>query len=257
MSVLGFAPVAEVPPTPCTVCGAPMVATEPQFLHQDPELACPYCGRRETLPRDAAQLHRHLRLRLLQLSQAREAAEAPLRTFKLMNDSWPPAIAMVLVMAIYQAWSLSNNWRALGKLDPSQAILGLVPLAASIGMVSGWLGMRRVFSRRLRPILRARPPHAPGLAARCRNCGGNLPPVRAPQVLCSYCGAGNLLDAALTANAAALLQQEAREYQRRLQPWARDAALYHAPVRAFYLYGAVGAFVGLLLSGLGLVLFAS
>ena len=233
-----------------------MVATEPQFLHQDPELACRYCGRREPLPRDAAALHRHLRLRLLQVAQAREAAEAPLRTFKVMNESWPPAIALVTVMSAYQAWSLSNNWRHLGKLDPSQAVFGLVPLAVSLGMVSGWLGMRRVFSRQLLPILRARPPHAPGLAARCRNCGGNLPAVRAPQVMCSYCSASNLLDATLTANASALLQQEAQEYQNRLQPWARNPALYQAPVRAFYLYGAVGALSGLLLSGLGLLLFA-
>jgi hypothetical protein len=81
-----------------------------------------------------------------------------------------------------------------------------------------------------------------------------LPAVRAPQVLCNHCGASNLLDAALTANAALLLQQEAQEYQSRVRPWARDAALYHAPVRAFYLYGAVGAFIGLLLLGLGLLL---
>jgi hypothetical protein len=250
------AAIAELPPTPCTVCGAPMVATEPQFLHQDPELACRYCGRREPLPRDATERHRHLRLRLLQVAQAREAAEAPLRTFKVMNESWPPAIALVAVMSAYQAFRLSNSWRLLGKLDPAQAVFGLVPLAVSIGMLSGWLGMRHVFSRQLLPILRARPPHAPGLAARCRNCGGNLPAVRAPQVMCRYCSASNLLDATLTANAAALLQQEAREYQNRLQPWARSAALYQAPVRAFYLYGAVGALSGLLLSVLGLFLFA-
>jgi uncharacterized protein involved in response to NO len=41
-----------------------------------------------------------------------------------------------------------------------------------------------------------------------------------------------------------------------LKPWARDPAVYQAPLRAFYLYGAVGAVVGLLLSGLALVLFA-
>jgi len=255
MSALG-APPPELPPMPCAVCGAPMIATEPQFLHQDPELACRYCGRREALPKDAAQLHRHVRLRLLQLTQAREATEAPLRTFKMMNHSWPQAIGLVALMAAYQAWSLGTHWSNLGKLEPSQAVVGFVPLAAMFGMVSGWLGMRRVFSRQLVPLLRARPPHAPGLAARCRTCGGNLPPVRAPQVSCSYCGASNLLDAALTANAAALLQQEAQEYQNRLKPWARDATLYQAPMRAFYLYGAAGALIGLLLCGCGLVLLA-
>jgi hypothetical protein len=174
----------------------------------------------------------------------------------MMNDSWPTAIGFVALMSGYQVWNLCNNWRALGKLEPSQALSGLVPLAVSIGMVSGWLGMRRVFSLQVRPILRARPPQAPGLAARCRNCGGHLPPVRAPQVLCSYCGASNLLDATLTANAAALLQQEAQAYRGQLKPWARDAAVFHAPARAFYLYGAVGAFIGLLALGLALFLLA-
>src|SRR4051812_37235392 len=110
MTAPGFAPVAELPPTPCTVCGAPMVATDPQYLHQDPELACRYCGRRERLPKDAAQLHRHLRLRLLQLSHAREAAEAPLRTFKMMNDSWPTAIGFIALISGYQVWNLCNHW---------------------------------------------------------------------------------------------------------------------------------------------------
>jgi len=255
MSGLGFAPVAELPPTPCTVCGAPMVTTEPQYLHQNPELTCRYCGRREPLPKDAAQLHRHLRLRLLQLSHAREASEAPLRTFRVMNESWPPAIALLAVMFLYQAWNLHNHWRLMGQLEASQAMFALVPLAASVGMVSGWLGMRHVFSRQLRPLLRARPPHAPGLAARCRNCGGGLPPVRAPQLVCGYCGASNLLDATLTANAAALLQREEQEYQQRSKPWTRDSTLFQAPVRAFYLYGAVGAAIALLVSGFGLFLF--
>lgn len=231
-----------------------MAVTQPQWLHQDPELICQYCGRRETLPKDAAQLHRHLRVRLLQLTQAREATEAPLRSFQTMNDVWPKALVMVVAVCGYQTWGFVRGFSALGKVELSQALFAAFPLAMVVGMISGWLGMRHTYSVQLRPLLRARPPHAPGLSARCRNCGGDLPPVRAPQVLCSHCNASNLLDQTLTANAAALLQQEAQEYQRRLKPWTRDAALYHAPLRAFYRYAAAGAIGALIASGLLLAL---
>jgi hypothetical protein len=222
-----------------------MAVAEAQYLHQDPELCCQYCGRREKLPGDAAERHRYLRLRLLQVSQAREATEAPLRAFKAMNDAWVPALFLVGAMGIYQSWSFLQNWEVLIKLAPEQALFGGVPLAVMFGMLCGWLGMRRAYAKKLRPLLRARPPQAPGLAARCRNCGGALPGVRAPQVICQHCNASNLLDDALTVNAAALLQQEAQAYQQQLLPWTRDADVYQAPLRAFYLFGALGAVAAL------------
>jgi len=226
-----------------------MAVAAPQFLHQDPELCCPYCGRRETLPKDAAERHRHLRLRLLQVSQAREASEAPLRSLKQMNDAWVPSLLLMGAIGLYQSWSFLGNWQVLIKLAPQQAFFGGVPLAAAFGMLTGWLGMRRVYSQQLKPLLRARPPQAPGLGVRCRNCGGELPPVRAPQVMCQHCNATNLLDSTLTANAAALLQQEAQAYQQHLKPWARDSNVYQAPLRAFYIFGAIGAVTALLAFG--------
>ncbi|HVY25987.1 MAG TPA: hypothetical protein VHB79_05520 [Polyangiaceae bacterium] len=226
-----------------------MSVAEPHFLHQDPELCCQYCGRRETLPKDAAERHRHLRLRLLQVSRARESSEAPLQTLQQMTNAWVPSLLLMGAIGIYQSWNFISNWQSLIKIAPEQAFFGGVPLAAACGMLSGWLGMRRVYTRRLIPLLRARPPQAPGLAVRCRNCGGDLPPVRAPQVTCQHCSATNLLDAGVTANAAALLQQEALAYQQQIKPWARDANVYQAPLRAFYLFGAIGAVIALLAFG--------
>ncbi|MEO6599620.1 MAG: hypothetical protein ABIQ16_07085 [Polyangiaceae bacterium] len=232
-----------------------MAVGEAQYLHQDPELCCQYCGRREKLPIDAAARHRYLRLRLLQVSHAREAAEAPLHAFKAMKDAWVPSLFLVGAIGIYQSWSFLQNWRVLIRLAPEQALFGGLPLAAMFGMLSGWLGMRHAYTKQLRPLLRARPPQAPGLAARCRNCGGVLPVVRAPQVICAHCNASNLLDDTLTVNAAALLEQEARAYRERLLPWARDANVYQAPLRAFYLFAAIGAGAALLaVAGLLLVL---
>lgn len=226
-----------------------MTVAAPQFLHQDPELSCQYCGRRETLPKDAAERHRHLRLRLLQVSRARESSEAPLQTLKQMTDAWVPSLLFMGAIGIYQSYGFLSNWQSLIKVAPQQAFFGGVPLAAAFGMLTGWLGMRRAYKQRLIPLLRARPPQAPGLAVRCRNCGGDLPPVRAPQVMCQHCNATNLLDASVTANAAALLQQEAQAYQQHLKPWARGETVYQAPLRAFYLFGAIGAVIALLAFG--------
>jgi hypothetical protein len=226
-----------------------MIISAPQFLHQDPELCCQYCGRREVLPKDAAERHRQLRLRLLQVSRAREAGEAPLQTFKMMNDAWVPSLFLMGGIGLFQSYSFFSNWETLIELAPQQAFFGGIPLAMAFGMLTGWLGMRHVYAQRLKPLLLARPPQAPGLAVRCRNCGGDLPPVRAPQVTCQHCSASNLLDDSLTANAAALLQREAQAYHQRLAPWARDANVCRAPLRAFYLFGGIGAATALLVVG--------
>lgn len=250
MNPPGFAAAGEGTPTPCTVCGAPMALTEPPYLHQAPELWCQFCGRREPLPADAAERHRHLRFRLMQLARAREASDAPLRSLKVMAEVWPIAIAVSGGMGLIQSWNFVSSWQALGRVEPLQAVLGAMPLAVAFGMLCGWLGMRHVFSRQLRPLLRARPPRHPGLAVRCRNCGAHLPALRTAELICAHCGATNLLDAALTANAAELLAAERREYEQRLLPWARDPSVYLAPSRAFYRYGALGG-------GAALALFAT
>lgn len=251
--------VSEGTPAPCTTCGAPMVIIEPVALHQNPELSCRYCGQREGMPVEAAERHRHLRLRLLQLSRARDATEAPLQTFKAMNEMWPFAIAGSLAMGAFQSWNFFSNWRTTGQAQLAMAVYGAFPLAIAFGMLSGWLGMRHAFAAQLKPLLRARPPLSVGQPARCRTCGGALAPVRAPSVTCSYCQTSNLLDTVLTAEASALLAREAQEYERRMRPWARDPDLYLAPSRAFYRYAAIGGGVALvaltavlgLLAGLG------
>jgi hypothetical protein len=229
-----------------------MVPSEVSALHANPEWTCRYCGYREALPADAAELHRHLRLRLLQLQRAREAVEAPMRSFQMLRQAWLPGLGLVGAMALWQSYNLWNNIDH-GTIDPAQAAFALFPLALAVGAVVGWLGMRRAFAHRLRPLLRARPPIHPGLAARCRSCGGDLPPTRGPQVTCAYCNATNMLDAALTTQAGALLAAEAQEYQRRVRAWATDPAVYLAPSRAFYRFAAVGAAVALLV-GIAIVL---
>jgi hypothetical protein len=221
-------------------------------LHANPEWLCGYCGRREAMPADAAERHRYLRLRLLQLQRAREASEAPLQSFRALSQTYPLALALFGVMALWQGYNFWNGAGVSGSADIGQLLFALLPLAVALGMLSGWLGMRRAFAAQLRPLLRARPPRQQGLAARCRGCGADLPLVRAPEVKCTYCSASNVLDAALTTSAGVLLTAEADEYRRRAQGFTHDPNVYLAPSRAFYRFGAIGAVATL---AIGLALF--
>ena len=246
------APAPYATPAPCATCGAPMSPGPAASLHANPEWVCGYCGRREAMPADAAERHRYLRLRLMQLQRAREATEAPLQTFRSLSQTYPMALALFGVLALWQGYSFWNGPSAPGGADIGRAMLALLPLAVALGMLSGWLGMRRAFVAQLRPLLRARPPRQQGLAARCRGCGADLPPVRAPEVKCSYCSASNVLDAELTTSAGALLAAEAEEYRGRAQGFTHDPNVYLAPSRAFYRFGAIGAALTL---GIGVAIF--
>ena len=80
--------------------------------------------------------------------------------------------------------------------------------------------------------------------------------MNAPEVVCGYCGASNLLDRELTTRAGELLQAEISAYQ------ARAAKIYsheafRAPTKAFYRWGAVGAVATLIVSASVLPLIAS
>ena len=72
--------------------------------------------------------------------------------------------------------------------------------------------------------------------------------MRAPSVACEYCGANNFLDDKIARDAAALLADERAEHERRARGGAAvDAAVYLAPARAFYRWGAAGAAIGMLI----------
>lgn len=218
-----------------------MTPSEADSLHQSPRLVCSYCGNEEALPADAMERHRHLRFRLIQLQREREGNEAPIRTFRQIGEVYVFGVVIAAALASWQIWNLVGLARGNVALGFDQLIVPVMSAAPMVGLITGWIGMRRAFARMIEPLLRARAPVAAGLAARCRCCGGDLPLVRAPQVVCQYCGASNLLDGQLTAAAGELLAAEADEYRRRAQGWHRDASVYSAPARMFYRWGAIGA----------------
>ena len=231
-------------PAPCLACGAPMKAVEPQALHESGSLACEYCGKSE------AARQRHLRLRLLQLRRTRDELEAPLKSFQLLKQSWAFALLFLAPLGGWQAW------QAMGRADAplSSAVYAAGSASALFAVVAGYVGMVRAFRRLVRPLQRARPPLQQGLAARCRSCGAELPPVRGAHADCAHCGASNFLDAALATQASALLAAERAEYQRRAQGGKPpDPAAYLKPSRAFYRWGAAGA-AGAFVAALALLL---
>jgi len=241
--------IAQLPdalPMPCLTCGAAMTPSEAAPLHADPRLRCSFCGREEPMPHDAAERHRHLRLRLLQVRRARELAEAPIETQRTLRAAWGFGLAALIPLAGWQ-W-----YHAFQGQAPTQTVVfAMLSGAAMVGIATGYVGMARTFARWVAPILRARPPHAQGLAARCRSCGAPIPAIRAPSVTCAHCGATNLLDLALTRDASELLAAERAEHERRaMGGLGADPNAYRAPAVAFRRWGLIGASVALIVGAL-------
>ena len=245
---------------PCSNCGAPMQLVSGPYVHSNLGLYCGYCRQSEPLPPDAAERVRYLQWRLMQLGQAREDDEAPLRTVAALRRAWVPVLALFFIMTAFQAYQSLSLMHALQKTAPEAvkdvALPIVIGLSMFAGYLSGYVGMSRGYRRAVKPLLRARPPTAPGLAIRCRSCGGDLPNVNAPEVVCRYCGASNLLDHELATRAGELLQAEISAYQ------ARAAKIYsheafRAPTKAFYRWGAFGAIAMLIVSAAAIQLTAS
>ncbi|MGC4069415.1 MAG: hypothetical protein QM784_33140 [Polyangiaceae bacterium] len=226
-------------PKPCLGCGAPMTATEPTTLHGDATLSCRFCGSTEAIPADTAAQDRFLRMRLMQIRRAREGQEAPLRTFEAVRQSW--AIGLV-VFAVIGGWQLWQAFSSAGQVPLQSTAFGLLSGSVVVGVMVGYVGMHRAFRVLVRPLLQARAPLERGLSARCRSCGGELPPARSGRSRCEYCGADNILDAAMARDVDALLLAEQKEYERRVNGGkAVDPAAFEEPARAFYRWTATGA----------------
>jgi hypothetical protein len=250
-------PAGQGVPMPCANCGAPMQLVSGPYLNSGLGLYCGYCRQSEPLPPDAAERVRYLGWRLTQLRQARENDEAPLRTIATLRRSWIPALVIFFVITVSQILRTLSTVQTLQKVAPEAVQSVLLPMVIALGMfagyLSGYVGMARGYRRAVKPLLRARPPMAAGLAIRCRSCGGDLPNVHAPEVVCRYCGAPNQLDQELTTRASELLQTEISAYQARAtKVYSQDA--FRAPTQAFYRWGAIGAVVAMLVAAAALPL---
>ena len=175
----------------------------------------------------------------MQVRRSREALEAPLKTFEMVRQSWAMGLVFFVAMGGWQLWQALS---VVGKAPIESTLFGLAGASGVVGVIFGYFGMSRAFRVLIRPSLQARPPAEKGLSARCRSCGGDLPPLRATQVQCSFCGANNFLDAALAHDVSSLLAVEQAEYQRRAHGGhPPDGSAYQQPARAFYRWMAIGA----------------
>lgn len=221
------------------------------YLHSPLSLVCAYCRQTETLPADATERVRRLQMRLHLLKQAREDDEAPLRTVAMVKRAWVPILIVFFLFIGYQTYMQISLFRSVRAVSPegAQALLPSMGsgFAMFTGYLAGYLGMARGYRRAVKPLLRARPPKAAGLSARCRSCGGDLPSVNTPEANCRYCGATNLLDAELTRRASELLQAEIGAYQARAnRVFSHDA--FRTPMKAFYRWGGAGVVAGIALA---------
>ncbi|HEY6728964.1 MAG TPA: hypothetical protein VI197_33370 [Polyangiaceae bacterium] len=231
---------------PCSKCGAPMQVVADQRAQGVAALFCGYCHQSEALPPDAAERVRYLQQRLALLKQARESDEAPLRAVASMRRAWIPVLLLFAALVAYQLYQHVSQIRLLQKTAPEAVGHMVAPITFQLALIGGYalgyLGMSLAYGRAVKPLLRAKPPVAAGVALRCRSCGGDLPVVRASHVICGYCSAHNLLDSQVTQRAAQLLQQEIAAYQARAHGvYSADA--FRAPTKAFYRWAIPGALI--------------
>jgi hypothetical protein len=233
-------------PMPCSKCGAPMQLVAGHAGYGSAALFCGYCHRQEALPADAAARVHYLQQRLALLKQARESDEAPLRTIATLRRAWIPMLVFLALLTAHSLNQYLTQMDSLRKAAPEAISSFVAPIAVQLGIFGGYLfgylGMSFAYRTAVKPLLRAKPPMAPGVPLRCRSCGGDLPSVRAPHVVCGYCAADNLLDAQVTQRASQLLQQEIAAYQARAHDVYSTEA-FRTPTKAFYRWGVAGALV--------------
>jgi hypothetical protein len=218
------------------------------YLHSELTMACPYCGQKEGLPSDVAAQQRQLRLRLMQVQQAREATEAPLKAVETIRKHWLIALIPLVLISISQLGQVVS----LPAGYPIQSAAMIVICGSvGLGMVAGYLGMMRCFRRLVQPLLHARPPVQQGLQARCRACGGDLPMIRAFEVTCGFCNTKNLLGQTMSVDISQLLAAERMEYQQRTnKTW--NAGVFALPMQTFYRW-TVAAAVSISVIGIGIL----
>lgn len=216
----------EGTPILCRNCGGGMV------LHANSSISCQYCGARDVLPAD--QLGRVLEIKnRLALAEQRTAQvrgfdatfahvfETP-RAFLRVSGVYLAVGLMVLVTTGYSF--VSSVLPALDKVsgaDQAQLIAGslmgpILAMGAGLSFGAALLTGRSHYRRKVRPLLIARRPSAPGAPFACRACGGALPPARDAEQTCPYCRTLNLVPKELHGGQAASLFHEAEAAKQQL-----------------------------------------
>lgn len=212
---------AQQIPVLCARCGGAAVPSDDGALH------CPFCGHDDRLPAD--QLGRALELKRRVAAAA--GSQAQLKGLEsglahVFEDRW--AFVRVtgpwlLVAPAILAYSLIGSWPYIEKAPPEfraglivNALMGPMFIAGILIAIAVALAVGRFsYRRRVRPLMYARSPRAPGLPVRCRACGGDLPDGRGPYLVCAFCSTQNLVTPEVQAHSAVALEAEQRDHRDR------------------------------------------
>jgi hypothetical protein len=216
---------AEQFPIPCQRCGASMVVEPPSSVLASPMARCGYCGAVESVPAEAAERVRTLRLRLAQIRFAEQAEEAPAiamaRTLSMWKQVSLPMIGVMGLLLVVVSGANVANVALSGSATAAMLVqMALMPVGGLLLLsvvTGGFLWSMRAFAAELRPALDARPPLAEGAPLRCRGCGSALPTQGNEGIVpCAFCGASNVVSADIARERHARLEVETQHYAQRL-----------------------------------------
>lgn len=214
-------------------------------------LQCSYCGTTDTLPFEASARVHALRMRLQSLWWAKDTLrQQDVQYCRRVEGTWLSGTVKAMLGPLSIIVALGGGMVA-STGDPRAAALALGLLAMLLtlvgGMMGGFLLARRRYRERIRPWILARAPSSPGTPARCHCCGGGLADVHDAFVLCSYCGATNLVDATTTRERSESIERETAVYRARAEGTARGITQQVAYMRRVIATGYYIAFGGVML----------
>lgn len=215
-----MAPSQQIPLL-CANCGG---TADPA---DDGTLRCPFCGHADRLPAD--QLGRALELKRRVASAAASAAQLrglesglahvfeDRRAFIRVTGPWLIVAPVILGYALVGSWPYIARAPAAFRAGLiANALLGPMFIAGILIAIAVALAVGRFsYRRRVRPLMFARTSRAPGLPARCRACGADLPDGRGPFLVCAFCGTHSLVTPEIQAHSAAALEAEQRLHRDR------------------------------------------
>jgi uncharacterized Zn finger protein (UPF0148 family) len=244
--------MAQQIPILCAQCGG---ATTPR---DDGTLACPFCGHQDRLPDD--QLGRALELKRRVTAAANGVAqlrgmESALGTIFESRGAFVRAAGPWLVLApLILAYSLFSAWPHIEKAPPefragliANALLGPMFIAGILFAIFFAMTIGRFhYRRKVRPLMYARSPRAPGLPVRCRACGGDLPDRRGPFIVCDFCRTHNLVTPEVQKHDARLLDEEQRFHRDRANKLVAQTARASVHMSRFLVIGIIVAYAGMI-----------
>ncbi|WP_394838294.1 hypothetical protein LVJ94_15435 [Pendulispora rubella] len=220
---------------------------------------CEYCDACEEMPLDAAERVTALRARLKEIKAKDDSLNAPALAMGRLYVQYSRYILMAMgVIVVFSMLDLPAYLRRFQiLLDPingvpieiqreivnQQIVFCAVPAGVLFGVGFGYIRLLRAYHKAMLPRLRARASLQPGLNARCRCCGAELPASVEAFVTCTHCTAQNLLTKELVKDRMKFLHKEIENYKARTHEMVERTSRSVANYRTYFypsVYAALG-----------------